>query len=394
MKQPLELPFYAKLAFTMISLIAIVTVLYLGQNVLIPLLLALLFAILLNPITEFLKNRLKLPHVISVLLTVMIFVMFFAGLIVFLSWQISDMVSDWGRIKQNINLHLENLQALVRRNFNLSNWEQKQLIDDATGDQGKSIVSSTLVSVTDTLVNLTLIPIYTFLILLYKTHFKKFLCKLFTKEHHEVLEDTMSKIKTSIQSYISGLMLQMITVSVLTSIGYMIIGVEYAILLGTLTGLLNLIPYIGILFAGCLSIVATLGVTPDVSIIFGVILVNIVVQFIDNNFLVPLIVSSKVEINALVSIVGIVTGGAIGGVAGMFLAIPLIAILKVIFDRVEVMKPWGYLMGDDLPKTFRWRRFKFPAYNPESVTISSNIPPEVPKIFFTETTTDSLQSKE
>jgi hypothetical protein len=122
--------------------------------------------------------------------------------------------------------------------------------------------------------------------------------------------------------------------------------------------------------------------------------VNIIVQFIDNNFLVPLIVSSKVEINALVSIVGIVTGGVIGGVAGMFLAIPLIAILKVIFDRVEVMKPWGYLMGDDLPKTFKWRRFKFPAYNPESVTVSANIPPEVPKIFFTETTTDSLQSKE
>jgi predicted PurR-regulated permease PerM len=152
----------------------------------------------------------------------------------------------------------------------------------------------------------------------------------------------------------------MIAVSILTAIGFWIIGIKYALVLGIITGILNLVPYLGILFAGLLSIIATLTGTADVSIIIGVIVVNIIVQLIDNNILVPYIISSKVEINALVSIVGIIIGGAICGISGMFLAIPIIAILKVIFDRIDSLEPWGYLMGDNLPKTYTWNNIKLP----------------------------------
>ena len=160
----------------------------------------------------------------------------------------------------------------------------------------------------------------------------------------------------------------MIFISVLTSVGLMIIGVKYAILLGVITGLLNIIPYIGILVAGILTIVATLTGSADLSIILGVIIVNVIVQLIDNNLLVPLIVSSKVKINALASIVGIIIGGALAGISGMFLAIPIIAILKVIFDRIESLEPWGYLMGDTLPKTYEWRKIKFTRYDFDNFT--------------------------
>jgi len=299
------------------------------------------------------------------------------------------MMSDWGKIKSNFNIHVSNLQDIVRDNFNLSKREQNEIIDNATSESGKEIVGTTLISVTDTLMSFILLPIYTFLILLYKTHFIKFLCKLFKSEYHPKLQEILGKIRVSIHSYISGLMLQMLTVSILTSIGYMIIGAEYAILLGVITGLLNLIPYIGILIAGVLSIVATLTGTPDVSIILGVVIVNIIVQFIDNNFLVPLIVSSKVEINALVSIVGIIVGGTLAGVAGMFLAIPMLAIMKVIFDNIDQLNPWGYLMGDDLPKTFKWGRIKFPLYDAETSSDTINIQSDTPQVRFTETTTNT-----
>ena len=130
---------------------------------------------------------------------------------------------------------------------------------------------------------------------------------------------------------------------------------KYAIVLGLITGLLNLIPYIGILFAGILSIIATLTASPDLTLIIGVLIIVIVVQLIDNNLIVPMIVGSKVQINAFVSIVGIIVGGVIAGFSGMFLAIPIIAILKVIFDRIESLEPWGYLMSDDLPKSYSWK---------------------------------------
>jgi predicted PurR-regulated permease PerM len=148
----------------------------------------------------------------------------------------------------------------------------------------------------------------------------------------------------------------MVIVSTLTTVGFMIIGVKYAIVLGLITGLLNLIPYIGILFAGILSIIATLTASPDITLIIGVLIIVIVVQLIDNNLIVPMIVGSKVQINAFVSIVGIIVGGVIAGFSGMFLAIPIIAILKVIFDRIESLEPWGYLMSDDLPNNYTWKK--------------------------------------
>ena len=202
-----------------------------------------------------------------------------------------------------------------------------------------------------------------FLILLYRTHFMKFLNKLFKQEHQSTLFDILCQIKVAVKSYLVGLIIQMVSVATMTSIGFMIAGVKYAVLLGVLTGLLNLIPYLGILIAMVISIFATLTGTPDISMILGVIIVTIIVQLIDNNILVPLVVSSKVEINAMASIVGIIIGGAIAGISGMFLAIPTIAILKVIFDRIEPLKPWGYLMGDDLPKTYEWRNIRLTNYS-------------------------------
>ena len=160
----------------------------------------------------------------------------------------------------------------------------------------------------------------------------------------------------------------MIAVSFLTSIGLYLIGVEYFILLGIITGILNLIPYVGILFAGVLSIVVSLSGSTDLSIALGVIVVNLIVQFIDNNILIPMFVNSKVQINAFASIIGIIIGNVLGGITGMFLAIPIIAIIKVIFDRIDYLEPWGYLLGDDLPKTYEWHNIKLPHYNYQSTS--------------------------
>lgn len=393
MNETLKLPFYAKLAFTLISLICITVILYYGQDIIIPVLMAGLFAILLAPLCNFLEKRCRFSHTIASLTTVTLFVLFFVGIIFFLSWQISDMMNDWAKIKQNVNIHISNIQDMVRDNFNLSKREQTKMINDAANDNGKTLIGTTLLSVTDTLLNVILLPIYTFLILLYRLHFIKFLGKLYKPAYHDKVQDVLRQVKVSVQSYIVGLFIEMIIVSVLTGIGFMIIGVEYAFLLGAITGILNLIPYIGIVIAGLLSVAASLTGTPDVSIIIGVIVVNIIVQFIDNNFLVPMIVSSKVEINALVSIVGIIVGNAIGGIAGMFLAIPLIAIMKVIFDRIDELHAWGYLMGDEIPKKFEWRKMRFHFYHADATTGTIVNTSETPKITFTETKNEENKSE-
>ena len=358
MKDSIRFPFYAKLAFVLLSLISLFIILYLGQNIIVPILMSLLFAILLRPIAHFLKSKWRFPHVLAVTCTVVLFMLMVIGILFFISWQISAIANDWDAIQTNLSIHFDTIQKFISSNFNLNNVEQKVLIDNASKnvlESGKNIIGTSLVSVSDVILNLTLIPIYIFLFLLYRTLFITFLSKLFQPEYHEKLQDILYQIKVSVQSYIVGLLIEMIIVSTLTSVGFMIIGLKYAIVLGLITGLLNLIPYIGILFAGILSIIATLTASPDITLIIGVLIIVIVVQLIDNNLIVPMIVGSKVQINAFVSIVGIIVGGVIAGFSGMFLAIPIIAILKVIFDRIESLEPWGYLMSDDLPKNYSWK---------------------------------------
>ena len=349
MTQEIKYPFYARLAFILLSLSLIIAFLYLGKEIFIPILLALLIAILLRPVSNFLNLKLKFPPVIAVMVAVLSLLLVITGILFFISWKIGDIADDWWKIKSNLHIHYRNIQHWVKQTIHISYRQQEKYVEQAKQNslEGGDAIGNTMSSFTTILVNLLLVPVYTFLFLIYKDLFIKFLNKLFAKEHHEQLKDILIQVKLAIQNYLVGILIEVGIVSALTSIGLMIIGVQYALLLGVITGILNLIPYVGILIAGALSIFATLTTSTDLHIVIGVIVVNMIVQLIDNNVLVPLVVSSKVKINGFVSIVGIIIGGAIAGVAGMFIAIPLIAIMKIVFDRIDGLKPWGFVMGDD-----------------------------------------------
>lgn len=351
----IKFPSYAKLAFVLLSLIIIFTIVYLGQHVLIPLLLALLFAILLRPVAAFLNRKLKFPHVIAVLVSVVLLVILVAGIVLLVSWQIADMTDDWNKIKTNLSTHLHNAQQWIKTKFHVSYTKQENYIEHIKQEtllNDSEIMGDTITSFTDTLLIIVLIPIYTFLILLYRALFVKFLYEVVNKKNWQALHNVLSQVRNVVQSYLVGLMIEMGLVATLTTIGFMIIGIEYAILLGLITAILNLIPYIGILVAGLISILATLGSSGEISLIIGIVVTNTVVQLIDNNFIVPKIVGNKVQINALATMVGVIAGGTIAGVPGMILSIPLIAIIKVIFDHVEALKPWGSLMGNNVPDKY------------------------------------------
>jgi predicted PurR-regulated permease PerM len=125
--------------------------------------------------------------------------------------------------------------------------------------------------------------------------------------------------------------------------------VQYAILIGVIGALLNILPYIGGIIAIAIPILIATVTKDGFHAQLWVIAAYLIIQFIDNNFLVPYIVSSKVKINALISIIIVLMGGALWGISGMFLSIPFIGLLKIIFDRIPELKPWGKLLGDEIP---------------------------------------------
>jgi len=144
-------------------------------------------------------------------------------------------------------------------------------------------------------------------------------------------------------------MIETTMIAVLNSAALLLLGVPYAILIGVIGAILNLIPYLGGVVAIALPVLMAIVTKEGFTTPLLIIAAYSFIQFIDNNILVPKVVSSKVSVNALISIIVVLLGGMLWGVSGMFLSIPFIAVFKIIFDRIEELKPWGKLLGDQMP---------------------------------------------
>ncbi|HEY0433312.1 MAG TPA: AI-2E family transporter, partial [Chitinophagaceae bacterium] len=183
----------------------------------------------------------------------------------------------------------------------------------------------------------------------FKTLLLNFLYELFAEENSKEVATVLTQTKGAIQQYMFGLLIETTIVATLNSAALLALGMKYAILLGLIGALLNILPFIGGIVAVLLPLLIATVTKSGFSTQVAIIICYLVIQFIDNHFLVPYIVSSKVKINALISIVVVLMGGLLWGIAGMFLSIPFVGILKIVFDRVPELKPWGRLLGDDVP---------------------------------------------
>ena len=343
-----QLPFYARVCLVLVSIYVLGTLVYLGSDIIMPICFAILLAMLLLPVVNWLIRK-GMPGVPSIIIAILVAALFVGGIIYFLSSQVASFMSDLPAIKEKLSHHITTVQTWINDQLNISVKQQDSAIESAKQNiqQSPSGMGTALLGVAGALVMLILLPIYTFLILYYRKLIHKFFLDVFASRYREQVEGVLSDSKTIVQGYMVGLLLELGIVTVLNTTGFLIVGVQYAVFLGLFAAVLNLIPYIGMLVASVLCMAVTLTSSDNLSEVIWVGVILVVVQFIDNNFIMPYIVSSKVRINALVTIVGVLVGGALAGLSGMFISIPGIAIMKAIFDRVEGLKPWGELLGDD-----------------------------------------------
>jgi predicted PurR-regulated permease PerM len=272
----------------------------------------------------------------------------FAAILYFLSSQIAGFGENIPALKTKFADLLHQLQQWVQVKYGIALNKQVQLLNDAL-NSGKALLGQTAGAALGTLAIFLLLPVYVFLLLFYKALILNFLYEVFAEENTRQVGEVLNQTKTAIQSYMVGLLLEALIVAALNSTALMILGIDYAILLGVIGAILNMIPYIGGLIAIALPVLMATVTKDGFSSQLGIIGAYMLIQFIDNNILVPRIVSSKVQINALFSILVVLLGGALWGISGMFLSIPTVAIVKIIFDRIDDLKPWGKLLGDEVP---------------------------------------------
>ena len=342
-------PLYVKLAFQFLIIFFICFFINVAQNILIPFAFAVLLTVLLLPIVTFFESK-HLGKVLSILIAIFISVGFIVSIVYFLSSQIVSFIKDVPSIKQHLNQHFIDVQSWIKTKFNISFSEQNQYLYEQANklkESGTGYIKTTFFSITEAILLLFLMPIYTFLLLYYRLHIRSFLFIVFKKEYNEDVQSVINKSKIMIHSYVVGLLIEMAIVAAANSTGLVIAGIKYGIFFGVLSAVLNIIPYIGMFTATLLTVLVTLTTSDNTSDILWVIVIFYGIHIIDTNFLVPRVVASRLRINALISILGVVIGGSLTGVSGLFLSVPAIAFIKIICDQVESLKPWGMLMGDD-----------------------------------------------
>ena len=270
-----------------------------------------------------------------------------AGLGYFIATQAAHFSETIPQLKSKVAETGEQIEHWVRNSTHVQPKDMHDAVDKMKKEgmeKSGSIVGQTLSTVGVLFGFFFLLPVFTFLLLLYKDLFHTFLTRIFPRRDHETLDDVLNETKSVVQGYLIGLLFEAAIVATLNWVGLLVIGVKYALLMAVLGAVLNLIPYIGMIVATILPMVVALALQ-DITAALWVLALYSAVQFVDNNFIVPMVVASRVQINAFMSIVVVIAGGMLWGIPGMFLSIPLMAILKVIFDRVPQLEAFGYLLG-------------------------------------------------
>jgi predicted PurR-regulated permease PerM len=353
-----KIPFYAKAALIFISAFALIYTLYIGKDLIVPIVYAGILAILLNPLVNYLVRK-RCNRLVAIAIAVFLTISVVLSSLYILSTQLTMFTESYPQLKQKFNSTSNQFVQWVSETMNIriskiNAWTketQSEAIDNFA--LGESISEAG-----EIIMVLLLLPVYLFMILYYKNLLLEFLRRLFRSEHRIVLDKILKDSKRLIETYLVGLVFELVIVAFLNCVGLLVLGIQYAIILGIIGAFLNLIPYLGGIIAIALPMVIAFITKDSLSYPALVFCVYMLIQFIDNNVIIPKIVASRVKVNALVSIIAVLLGGAIWGISGMFLSIPLIAIIKVICDHIEPLKPWGFLLGDVVPTaiTFPFRK--------------------------------------
>jgi predicted PurR-regulated permease PerM len=342
----IELPFYAKASLVLLGLALLILMIYLAGDILFPFFFATIFAILLLPIEQWLRRH-RVPEVLAIALTVLLGIVVLLGVLYFIYLQAGELATQMPLFKTKLLQTQRQVVGWLDARFGITNERLLGYLQQATS-RATALAGQALSTVSGLLVVSTLVPVYVFLLLLYRERLVNFLIQVFSGRRHDPeVEEVLHESKSTIQSYMTGLLIEGAIVATLNVTGLLILGIPYALLLGVVGALLNFIPYVGGLIAILLPVLMAFITKDSYLYPLGVVGVYMLIQFIDNNLLVPRIVAGKVQVNALAAVVGVLVGNAIGGIPGMFLALPGMAILKIIFDRIEGLKPWGMLLGDD-----------------------------------------------
>ncbi|WP_207493752.1 AI-2E family transporter [Aridibaculum aurantiacum] len=333
----------------LLGILLFFSLLYLGRPFLIPVSIGLLFSILLLPVASKLEekafSRTAAAGTCIIGLVIIIFALSF-----FLTNQVIGFINDLPAIKGNLENKLDSIQDYIDDKLDMPREEQARKMDVQVSNLFQrmgNMLTTMLYSTGTLLMDFFIIALYAFFFISYRRRFKNFILKLISKKQEGKADEIFEKVANVANSYIVGVSLVVLILAACNTIALSLIGIRQALFFGVLAGLLNIIPFIGSLVGSAIPVLVLLLTRDSYSAALTAAIYFLGIQLVESYFLTPNITGNKVKLNPMATIMALMLGALVWGVAGMILFIPYLGVLKVLFDNVESLKPFGAIIGNE-----------------------------------------------
>lgn len=343
------IPGYLKVLAILLLILVVVFILTVGRSLLIPLFLGGYIAMLMIPFCNWMESK-RIPRIISGIIALLSAIVVIFGLILLVILQVRNFTRDFDDVSDRLNNYLSDIDKLANDLFEADlgitdGIDKTQIFNLLESNSGT--VSNLLLNTIGSLAGVVLVPVFIFFLLIYRDHLSEFTARLFRDHDKEDVKEKIRSLRKVVQYYILGVFKVMGILAVMNTAVLYLIGVKHALFFGIFAALLNIIPYLGPFLGAILPFLFAFLTMDGLFYPLMVVVSFTVIQSIESNFLTPKIVGSNVNLNALITFVGLLVGGAIWGVVGMILIIPTLAIMKRIFDLQESTKPFSFLFGEE-----------------------------------------------
>lgn len=344
-----KIPGYLKVLAILLLIIVVIFILTIGRSLLIPLFLGGYIAMLMIPFCNWMESK-RIPRILSGIISLLSAIIGILGLVLLVILQVRNFTRDFDDVTDSLNNYLFDLDKLASdllgADLGITDGIDKSQIFNLL-ESNSDTVSNFLLNTIGSLAGVVLVPVFIFFMLIYRDHLSEFIARLFREHNDEDVKKKIKSLRKVVQYYIIGVFKVMGILAVMNTAVLYVIGVKHALFFGIFAALLNIIPYLGPFLGAILPFIFAFLTMDGLFYPIMVVISFTVIQMIESNFLTPKIVGSNVNLNALITFIGLLVGGAIWGVVGMILIIPTLAIMKRIFDLQESTKPFSFLFGEE-----------------------------------------------
>lgn len=340
-------PFWLKGTTSLLGILLLLFLLSYGKFLFMPMAFAALLAMLLEPLSRWLE-QFKFNRVLAILTSMFLLTLILGGIISLLSFQLVQFADRLPEANQRIQVVSQDILTFFETQFNLSPNRQVAYLErglETVLDRSGEYLSTALGATTSVFTTLGLLPFFVFFMMYYKDTYRTFLHKV-VEGKNEAINSVIDNIQSVTQSYIVGMIMVITILAVLNAVGLWIVGIEHTLFFAVFAAVMAIIPYIGVIIGSLPAVIFALLFTDSLFDPIAVMGVFAIVQFLEGNFITPNVVGSSVSINPFMALLALLIGGKLWGISGMILFVPFLGILKCVFDQVDGLKPYGYLLGN------------------------------------------------